>query len=256
MMGLLHSLFILAYLFMFAIVCFCYTKVAYTIKTKLIQTNGKNNTIIEHADQNECSFKDSATLNPSENTFSTKETVLGKLNTIRKNKIVPLTEVSNMKNSHLLQPESQGALFDQTCGTSTDADTSQSARGHDVSGDFSPRRSVSIQNKRPEKGRKSQICKKAASDARVDRTTKIMFAVTLVFLLSWIPSWTVYFYLEASGQRSVYEEIFILFARKAYLINTFMNPIFYIWLSSAFKEKTRNTLKNLRCSFHWCCSRM
>ena len=79
----------------------------------------------------------------------------------------------------------------------------------------------------------------------VDRTTKIMFSVILVFLLSWLPAWIVVFYEQTVNKPSLGGRIFILFGDEAFIVNTFANPIFYIWLSSAFKERAKTVLRGL-----------
>ena len=82
---------------------------------------------------------------------------------------------------------------------------------------------------------------------KVDHTTRIMFAVTLVFLLSWIPTWVTYVYKEMTrNQRAeVGGEVAILFGGKLFIINTFANPFFYIWMSSVFKERAKKALKSI-----------
>lgn len=179
--------------------------------------------------------------------------MLGKISYTRKNKVVPLTDVINAKTNYLIPVENKKRLFDQESGTSNDVKNVSANRCSIGSSCVGHRGSFSIQeiNQKPRSNYRKSI-----SDARVDRTTKIMFAVTMVFLLSWIPTWSVYFYIETSSQMSVTGEVFKLFASKAFAINTFMNPIFYIILSSVFKERTRQTFNTVKFSFRHRCSRI
>lgn len=96
-------------------------------------------------------------------------------------------------------------------------------------------------------GSRMQQAPKRLNDARVDRTTKIMFAVTVVFLLSWLPTWIVLFYAQLSKDQSpsATGNIIVFFSRKAFMVNSFTNPIFYILLSSAFKERAKRVLRDL-----------
>lgn len=250
MMGILHTIFILAYLCLFMVVCFCYAKIAYIIRTKLYKIREKNNEEAQYADQNDFNLKHSS--RPSGNTSNTKKTVLGRINYTRKNKVVPLTDVINAKTNYLIPVENQERLFDQESGTNNDVRNDSANSCSFGSSYVGQRGSFANQerNLRPQSKHRKSI-----SDARVDRTTKIMFAVTMVFLLSWIPTWSVYFYIEMSSQMSITGEVFKLFASKAFAINTFMNPIFYISLSSVFKERTKQTLNTVKFPFSHCCSR-
>ena len=80
----------------------------------------------------------------------------------------------------------------------------------------------------------------------VDRTSRIMFSVTMVFLLSWLPPWILAFYERSVKQLSLIGRTFVYFGEKTFIVNTFANPIFYIWLSSAFKERAITVLKCMR----------
>ena len=234
--GLLHSLFIVAFIIMFIVVCICYAKVAYTIKTKLIQNDAKNSKNTEQSKESVLKSKTTLSTNLALTNNGNKDLVFEHKKKIKINKVVPVADGGTGDTAdHEGLFDLPSATFDThsaTCSTEVD----KASKSTEL---------LSIQSSKLVTNNKQKERKRMA-DTRVDRTTKIMFAVTMVFLLSWIPTWSHYFYILLSREDTVAGEVYKFFARKAYMVNTFTNPFFYIWLSSAFKERTRKVLKPLR----------
>lgn len=228
----LLSVIIGSYIFMFVTVCFCYIRVAYTMKTKLYEHR-----LVQFV-------TDSSTVKENPTTNGKDESRLSKTKPFHKtNRVAP---VNNLKAGQL-------------DGQNTDYSSIPECRLFDQSSDNENNGSLNRGNKKsstsgPPQG-SSRIIMAATSpphvnhrngvNTRVDRTTKIMFAVTLVFVMSWLPTWGSHFYRSAENNSNVTGYVITFFTRKSYMVNTFMNPIFYIWMSSAFKEKTRKTLRTL-----------
>lgn len=232
----------LTFAIMFVIVCVCYTKVALTIKRKLIQ----NGLQIQKQDKtNKDSSENQPVANPtSMSVMSDTNNVRGKPLS-RNCKVAPLNTKTNKAAFQDVNSTGNGqkdGLFDQTSSTVSTAVNSNPSESYKRKQTSLPV-TAQLRNRRKLK------------DSRVDRTTKIMFAVTIVFLLSWLPTWIVVFYEQyAYEHETVAEEIFILFGNKAFMVNSFTNPIFYIWLSSVFKERAKKLLVELiicRKQRHW-----
>ena len=235
--GSLMSIFISSYIFMFATVGFCYIRVAYTIKTKLYDHS------ITMAGATSTTAKETPTVTNVKDNMTSKPMILHKTN-----KVVPLIDAADDSQN---EPKTQ---------TSREL-TLQEFQLFDQSSDSGNSRNLNSKSKKDVYPAPNQECShtvartpqpqqpsygKQRYDTRVDRTTKIMFAVTLVFVLTWLPTWCSYLYRSASKYKPTFTgAVITFFTRKTYMINTFMNPIFYIWMSSAFKEKTRQTLKKL-----------
>lgn len=76
------------------------------------------------------------------------------------------------------------------------------------------------------------------------RTTKLMFLVTVVFLVSTIiPTIAVVSLTATEFRNSPNGRIVIFFLTRLYLINNCANPFFYIGLNNAFRKRTRALLK-------------
>ena len=83
---------------------------------------------------------------------------------------------------------------------------------------------------------------------QVNRTSKTMSAITLVFILSTaIPTVAL---TILSAQENVkghpIARVIVFFVSRLYLINNFANPFFYIRLSSEFKRRAKETLKGCK----------
>lgn len=93
----------------------------------------------------------------------------------------------------------------------------------------------------------------AMARMRVSRTTKIFIAVTLVFVLSYLPSIAVmvarssYKRLETSA--SPVEELFLKLFSRFHFINNCINPIIYSFLNINFRKQCSKLLKSIA----FCC---
>lgn len=84
------------------------------------------------------------------------------------------------------------------------------------------------------------------------KTTKILFSVSLVFILSWIPPWIAFALSVINGTKitpTLYQaNIFML---RANFLSMFMNPILYYFMNIRFKEQVwqifRSIKRKLRC---------
>ena len=235
----LMTLFISSYIFMFVAVSFCYIRVAYTIKTKLYDpSSGAAGAFAATTNDNPVTETNSKT--------KSKSTILHKTN-----KVAPLVNVGNESSNgptvSLTAKELtlEGfRLFDQSSDNGNDKNVNRKDK-KDVYSTSNPNPKTCV----PQTQQNQQSYGKRRYDTRVDRTTKIMFAVTMVFVLTWLPTWCSYLY-RASFTPTFTSAVIMFFTRKTYMVNTFMNPIFYIWMSSAFKEKTRQTLKKMFSKCH------
>ena len=233
---------------MFVIVGFCYASIVYTIKHRLMNTETPSQSL-PVASGSQSSKETSASIRKSflcwnKVTPSTEVMVPGeesnkqtKRNTCN---TVALAKTANEKPNQGcsldvkifsvsgLAKEQKEALF-----VSGEVGTAALAKDKVVF-PASPNTNTAV------------VAERFEADIRKDRTTKIMFAVTLVFILSWIPTWSVYIYKTLSGyQDTITQNVFLLFGEKMFMVNTFMNPIFYILMSSMFKQRTRVVLKRL-----------
>ena len=83
---------------------------------------------------------------------------------------------------------------------------------------------------------------------QVDKTTKIMGAITLVFIISTafpVIAISIFSALE-DIKRDPIARVIVFFVTRLYLINNFANPLFYIWLSSEFKKRAFGTLNGCK----------
>ena len=226
---------------MFVIVCVCYIRVAFTMRNKLSLKSGvkdkksdtgngistsermtsRNMWTLLKVLCNKRSRKISPVINDAgPSNFSAK------LNTVRKDESVA---------------ESSGSRIDKVTCSDTNSDVYNLKSLNQTS--------LQVVNERITDNIKPGVYSVGWTEVRIYRTTKIMFAVTMVFVLSWIPTLAMFFIRRLMDyQWTVGGQVFALFARKAFFINTFMNPFFYIWMSSTFKDRTRKTISELfRC---------
>ena len=70
------------------------------------------------------------------------------------------------------------------------------------------------------------------------KTTRILFSVTLVFFLSWIPLWIAFMIVAINGTKltlAIYQAY--VFMVRTHFLSLFMNPILYYFLNKKFKEE-------------------
>ncbi|KAL3847683.1 hypothetical protein ACJMK2_018580 [Sinanodonta woodiana] len=67
-------------------------------------------------------------------------------------------------------------------------------------------------------------------------TTKISFLITVTFIISWLPVWIYTFLTFFELFNDPYAGLFL---RKAFFINTFMNPVLYLTCNRHFRNKVK-----------------
>ena len=105
-----------------------------------------------------------------------------------------------------------------------------------------PGQSLRIRSQKPRS--RNQI-QRSTKESQMNKTTAIMFAVTVVFILSWIPPWIVAAMWPYGVSLSQKERIVIMFCRRSFMVNTCTNPLFYIGMSSTFRHLTKQTMKKI-----------
>lgn len=88
---------------------------------------------------------------------------------------------------------------------------------------------------------------------RVGKTTTVLFAVTLAYILSFLP-YLVVMILRSTikdfeGRLSPVGEVAYKFCVKSFFINNAINPLIYSFLNAGFRKDARQTLKKM---FHNC----
>lgn len=241
---IIHGLFIASFVVMFVLVSVFYARVAYAIKRRLV----RKQLSLETVGVTSCSSS------------TRRKTTSGWLTHLQsRNKVSPIAKGTSPVSA---------LVFAVTLDTSSElrakeAGNTQGNKSPDhAEKDPSSYQDRSVKNQgvfttskmsKPahisEKANKLTLKEKCTANARKDRTTKIMFAVTLVFILSWMPTWIIYLYKHNAGDKlTVEESVVILFGGKLFMVNTFMNPIFYILMSSVFRQRTKMVIKTLlRC---------
>ena len=236
-------IFIFSFLLMFVAVCLCYSRIAFVMKNKLSLKNRTK----DMASNTGSGASTSGRRPTSRNTW----TYVKELYIKRKNKISPHVNNADQSNSvrnldmitevETVPHTSEGRIDNSTRGKLT----------NDVMISLKSFNQKSLHQRDTDKSPTVEQDANAVTwtEAKIYRTTKIMFFVTIVFVMSWIPTLAMFVIRRAVDyQRTVGGQVFALFARKAFLINTFTNPFFYIWMSSSFKERTRKTISVLfRC---------
>lgn len=239
--------FILAFIFMFIIVSICYIRIAYTIRNKLV-TKKKSINMNRSNVVSQTTVTSQETRQPWKVLFYNRK---------RTNKVLPvvyeaqrnlvnlksytgLEDSNGLANNDTNVPRSLRS-FNLLSGTEQTVDDNLGSGVNSTDCSHRLQQNTSVGSKAYQY--KADRNPTRVPESKIHRTTKIMFAVTMVFLLSWIPTWAMFLIRRlVDYQQTIGGQVFGLYARKAFLINTFMNPIFYIWMSSSFKERTRKTL--------------
>jgi len=77
---------------------------------------------------------------------------------------------------------------------------------------------------------------------KINRTTLVMFLITIVYILSW----TIFVVVIATATVDTEQgRVVIHLARTLYLINCVTNPVFYMSLSSKFRKNTKEVFFNM-----------
>ena len=242
-MSFVPMIFILAFLVMFIVVCLCYSRIAIVMRYKLSLETKRSAMASDTGSSTVASVRMAA-----RNVL----TQIIELHNKRKNKISPEVndEVQSNNNSRNLDIKTEVETLPQPSGSGIE-DPTCSKEHSDVPmiTQHFDQKPLYEKNKRESSNVESDTTSAGWTEAKIYRTTKIMFFVTMVFVMSWLPTLAMFVIRRlVDYQSSVVGQVLVLFARKAFLINTFTNPFFYIWMSSSFKERTRKTLSALfRC---------
>ena len=237
-MSFVPMIFILAFLVMFIVVCLCYSRIAFVMRYKLSLETKRSAMASDTGSSTVASVRMAA-----RNVL----TQITELHNKRKNKISPEVndEIQPRNDSRNIDIKTEVETVPQPSGSGIEDPTCSKVYSDVpmVSQHFNQK------NKRNTATIESDTTSAGWTEAKIYRTTKIMFFVTMVFVLSWLPTLAMFVIRRlVDYQSSVVGQVLVLFARKAFLINTFTNPFFFIWMSSSFKERTRKTLSALfRC---------
>ena len=97
--------------------------------------------------------------------------------------------------------------------------------------------------------RLTSIAEAVVTRIRVNRTTVILFAVTVAFLISYLPSIAIMIcrsvIKDLEKKQSLAEQIFSKLFSKFYFINNCINPLIYSFLNLTFRKRCTATLKQL-----------
>ena len=77
------------------------------------------------------------------------------------------------------------------------------------------------------------------------KTTRIVFLICLIFVLSWIPPWASFInflFMPPITKQSPTYLLVNMFCKMTFLINTFSNPILYTALNSTFRDKLKKVI--------------
>ena len=241
---IVHALLIITYMALSIVVCVAYAKVAQAIRTKLHPGRCPATDVTMKATQTSSSETRSSVggLKLTKIKIGTKKASI--------NKVAPLNVAVMGLNQHGKNDVKTGDQKRESLlvpGNSPKPKDTNSPRGQWFTSTHSSKANRDIGCKKSTISLKQGAFLSHKTTRKVDRTTRIMFAVTLVFLLSWIPTWVTYVYREMTrNQRAeVGGKVAILFGGKLFIINTFANPFFYIWMSSVFKERAKKALKSI-----------
>lgn len=237
---IIHIFLIMSFVAMFVVVSVCYARVVYTIKHRLIRNQSSSKLEQQGA--------------VSSSSSAQQRTVMSgwRKKLFSRNKVSPDETIpSEPKRTSVAAPDKGSTEVHK----SSISELTGSSSGKDknvINSIFITVRNKIITgtntNQNPKTSR-FYLREKCAANARTNKTTKIMFAVTLVFLFSWIPTWIIYVYNNLTGsQKTKLGKTIILFGENLFMVNTFMNPIFYIVMSSVFKQRTKKVIRSLlRC---------
>ena len=74
--------------------------------------------------------------------------------------------------------------------------------------------------------------RRLVQEDRINRTTRIMFLITLVYMVLWLTTW-----IRIMSYTSLMGSAFITFSRSFYMISCLTNPLIFICMSSRFRQK-------------------
>ena len=125
---------------------------------------------------------------------------------------------------------------------------SENYRGDAVDGDprdINTGRAHTVQIEESDARRRVRLASAHNPCKRASKTTKIMFAITLLYIVSGvIPALTATFLTETNLRHYKEGLIVITIFLRMYTINNFANPLLYIAISSSFRKKTMKMIKS------------
>jgi hypothetical protein len=71
---------------------------------------------------------------------------------------------------------------------------------------------------------------------KINATTLMMFLITLIYVTTWVISWSSKIYKTTTNISSLKTDFLM---ERLYLINCMTNPIFFIFMSSKFKQRAK-----------------
>ena len=236
----LHVFYMSIFIAMFSIVGFCYARVAFTIKHRLMRKTNSAQPLPPGP--------------TNSSTTNSKKTLKGIPHFRCWNRVSPATEESMLREQ--MKESIRRSTSDAVANGESKQDASCEMKNTTAAGSSDLRRSTFINTYAAHPKAKINNRARPEIDMRKDRTTKIMFAVTLVFIFSWVPTWSVFVYYALGGYRDpTRQNVILLFGEKLYMVNTFMNPFFYISMSSTFQRRTQIVLRSLtnckKLRAHW-----
>ncbi|KAH9525464.1 hypothetical protein Btru_001485 [Bulinus truncatus] len=147
-----------------------------------------------------------------------------------------------------LEPTSNGGhlpISQTPCSQSPpDASRTHSSRAHLVHSPPAPERGVGVSELR-----RIQTERQYFRQRRNVRVTWLLFVVTALFIVSWIPPYAAMvknFYVGYAPPFSVGDIVLIAYAPNVYVVNTFANPVIYAILSSTHRKHVWACLKMAR----------
>ncbi|XP_041485940.1 muscarinic acetylcholine receptor M1-like [Lytechinus variegatus] len=102
------------------------------------------------------------------------------------------------------------------------------------------------QNERGEGDRKGKTDKVKSKRAPLDKTTKMMLAVTVIYFLTWVPEIiivTLFERLISTELNNVFVELIIALLRDLFAVNQIINPVIYGLINKKFREDVLRVLK-------------
>ena len=240
---IVHAFLIFTFVALFIVVCVAYAKAAQAIRTKLYRGGNPATGVMEHVDTKKPMPTNSTEARRSVDGFKIRKLKPG-MKRAGTNKVVPMNVPEIVLNQRAINNTKAGEQkWDSLLMPRTTTDPNPHGQWCTSLQTSKTNQDLSYSNP-PTAAKPGAI--RSQNARKVNRTTQIMFAVTLVFLLSWIPTWVTYVYREMTrNHRSEAGEVFMLFGKYTFVINTFANPFFYIWMSSVFKENTKKALKSI-----------
>lgn len=208
--NILQLFFGAAYMILFLVVIFCYSKVTILIRRR-------------HQQRNEVRLEQVQASTSKHSTLSTERKCSSKERCLKnKNRVAPEIPCEKM-SIEIVSVEN----------LSNDGPSTSKARAADVK--MSDRSNEPIDRSADAEIRKIEMKK-------INRTTLIMFLITTIYILSWVVHWlnnSLVSRATLSGRNVIH------LTTNLYMINCVTNPIFFIAMSSKFRRNAKMFFKNI-----------